>query len=82
MVCKLKKAIYGLIKNSRALFDKFSRIITEVDFQNCYSDHSVFIRKTSPGTMIVIVYVNDILLTESNVDDIEKALKSILRLSL
>ena len=71
MICKLKKAIYGLKQNPRAWFDKFSRIIFAVEFQECYSDHSVFIRKTPSSTMILIVYV-DILLTESDIDGTKK----------
>ena len=73
MVCKLKKTINGLKQSLRALFDKFNHIITEVGFQKCYSDHSVFIHKTSCGTVTFAVYVDDILLSRSNVDGIKKA---------
>ena len=65
-MCKLKKAIYGLKQSLRAGFDKFSR--TRLDFQKCYSHHSIFIRSSS-GAVILIVYV-DYLLTESDVDGI------------
>ena len=42
-------------------------------FQKCYIDHFVFTRRTSSGTVILVVYVDDILLTRSDVDHIEKA---------
>ena len=42
-------------------------------FQKCYSNHSIFIRKTSSGTVILAVYVDDILLTGSDVLGIVKA---------
>lgn len=47
-------------------------VVVEVGFQKFYSDHFVFIRKTSSGT-IIFVYVVDILLTVSDVDIIKKA---------
>ena len=72
MLCKLKKAIYDLKQNLLVWFDKFSCIISEVGFQKCYSDHSIFIRMTSSDTVILFIYV-DILLTGSDVHDIEKA---------
>jgi len=52
----------------------FSCIIAEVGFQKYYSDHSdyyVFIHRTSSGTMI-LVYIDNILLTVSDVDGIEE----------
>ena len=67
MVCKLKKAIYGIKQSPQAGFDKFSRIFSEVELQKYYSDHSVFIHRTSSDTMILVVYVNDIPLTGSDV---------------
>jgi len=47
-------------------------VVVEVGFQKFYSDHFVFIRKTSSGT-IIFVYVIDILLTGSDVDSIKEA---------
>ena len=37
-------------------------IIFEVGFQKFYSNNSVFIRRTSSGHVILIVYVDDIML--------------------
>ena len=81
MICKLKKAIYDLKQSPRALFDKFSRIIYEVDFQKCYSNRLVFIRKSSSGTVILVTYVDDILLTGVILMVLRK-LNSILKLNL
>ena len=64
MVGKFKKAIYGLDQSSQTWFDKFSSIISEVGFQKCYSDHSAFVRRSSSGITILVVYVDDILLSE------------------
>ena len=44
-------------------------------FHKCYFDHPVFIYRTSSGTGILVVYVDDILLIESDIDGIKKAKK-------
>ena len=62
-VCRLKKAIYGLKQSPRAW--KFSRIIMGIDFRRC-ADHSIFIRKKKYGCAILVVYIDDILLTGSD----------------
>ena len=45
-VCCLKKAIYGLKQSPRACFEKSSLIISVIGFHRCYSDHSIFARRT------------------------------------
>ena len=42
-------------------------------FQKCYFNHSIFIRKTSFDTVILIVNVDNILLNKSDVASIKKA---------
>ncbi|KAK4404691.1 Vacuolar protein sorting-associated protein 52 A [Sesamum angolense] len=73
MVCKLKKAIYGLKQSPRAWFDKFSRIIGEFGFSRCQADHSVFVQTTTSGMVVLAVYVDDILITGSDLVGIEEA---------
>ncbi|KAK4380940.1 Retrovirus-related Pol polyprotein from transposon RE2 [Sesamum angolense] len=73
MVCKLKKAIYGLEQSPRAWFDKFSRIIGEFGFSRCQADHSVFVQTTTSGMVVLAVYVDDILITGSDIVGIEEA---------
>ncbi|KAL0288861.1 UNVERIFIED_CONTAM: Retrovirus-related Pol polyprotein from transposon RE1 [Sesamum angustifolium] len=73
MVCKLKKAIYGLKQSPSAWFDKFSRIIGEFGFLRCQIDHSVFVQTTKSGMVVLAVYVDDILITGSDIVGIEEA---------
>ncbi|KAL0368882.1 UNVERIFIED_CONTAM: Retrovirus-related Pol polyprotein from transposon RE2 [Sesamum calycinum] len=73
MVCKLKKAIYGLKQSPKAWFDKFSRIIGEFGFSRCQVDHSVFVQTTRSGMVVLAVYVDDILITDSDIVGIEEA---------
>ena len=60
--CILRKAIYGLKQSPRAWFDEFSIVIFSIGFAHCHSDHSMFVRRTKSGSVILAVYVNDILL--------------------
>ena len=46
---------------------KFSQIVMGVDFKRCVVDHSIFIRKTKNGCVILVVYVDNILLTGSDI---------------
>ena len=64
-VCTLRKAIYELKQSPRAWFEKFSLVISGIGFAS-HSDHSVFVRRTKSGSVILTVYLDDILLTGSD----------------
>jgi len=49
-----------------AWFEKFSITISGIDFYRCHSDHSVFVRYTKSGLVILTMYVDNILLTGSD----------------
>ena len=66
-VCRLRKVIYGLKQSPRAWFEKFSMVISGIGFACCHSDHSVFVRRIKSGSVILAVYVGDILLTGSGI---------------
>ena len=53
MVCRLKKAIYGLKQSPRAWFDKFSTVVSAYGLKRTTSDHSVFVRQRQSGTIIL-----------------------------
>ena len=71
-VCRSQKSLYGL--NPRAWFGKFSQAIEEFSMQKSKSDHSVFYRNSISGTIMLVVYVNDIVITESDSKGIESFL--------
>jgi len=62
-VCRLRKAIYGLKKSSRAWLEKSSLVISDIGFARYHSDHSVFICHTKSGSVILAIYVGNILPT-------------------
>lgn len=65
-VCHLNKAIYELKQAPRAWYERFSHFITSLGFRICLSDNSVFVRHTPTSITIVLIYVDDILVTGSD----------------
>jgi len=66
LVCRLKKALYELKQSPRAWFDKFNSILFKYDFLHAMSDHLVFSRLSTGGVIVLIVYVDDIIISGSD----------------
>ncbi|KAJ1685430.1 hypothetical protein LUZ63_016820 [Rhynchospora breviuscula] len=62
-VCLLKKAIYGLKQSPRAWFHTLSSALLELGFHGSKFDPSLFISHHNKHTTIVLVYVDDIIVT-------------------
>jgi Reverse transcriptase (RNA-dependent DNA polymerase) len=43
-VCKLKKSLYGLKQSPRALFDRFTKAMVSMGYQQINADHIVFFK--------------------------------------
>lgn len=65
-VCKLTKALYGLKHAPRAWFNKFSHFLMEFGFTCSKSDPSLFTYHENNETLLMLLYVDDILLTGSS----------------
>ncbi|RVX17039.1 Retrovirus-related Pol polyprotein from transposon RE1 [Vitis vinifera] len=65
-VCKLHKALYGLKQAPRAWFQKLRVALVDYGFQSSQADTSLFIHHTTSDILILLVYVDDILVTSSN----------------
>ena len=59
-VCLLKKAIYGLKQASRAWNLQFNQVLLELGFKRTHSDAGIYHRLDAGGTIIIILYVDDI----------------------
>uniref|UniRef100_A0A2N9IR39 Fibronectin type III-like domain-containing protein n=1 Tax=Fagus sylvatica TaxID=28930 RepID=A0A2N9IR39_FAGSY len=70
-VCHLKKSIYGLKQSPRAWFDKFSKAVVSHGMTRSQADHSIFFKKTKTGIVILVVYVDDIVITGSDKEGIQ-----------
>ena len=66
MVCRLPKSLYGLKQSLRAWFGKFSQAVETIGMQKSKSDYSVFYKNSSFGIILLVVYVDDIVITRSD----------------
>ena len=76
-VCLLHKAIYGLKQASRAWNLQFHGVLLDLGFKRTDSDAGVYHRQDDGGTLIIILYVDDITILGDNLSSINK-LKSAL----
>ena len=76
-VCRLHKSLHGLKHSSRAWFGKFGQVIEKFGMQKSKFDHYVFYKNSEVGIVLLVVYINDIVTTESDMASIS-SLKSFL----
>ena len=62
-VCRLRKALYGLKQASRAWFEKLRGALLSWGFYNSVSDTSLFYSRKNGKLLLLLVYVDDILIT-------------------
>ena len=71
-VCLLNKAIYGLKQASRAWNLQFHGVLLDLGFARTHSDAGVYHRQDDEGTIIIILYVDDITILGDSLDNIKK----------
>ncbi|XP_026410341.1 uncharacterized protein LOC113305534 [Papaver somniferum] len=59
-------ALYGLKQALRAWFHRFPAFLLNIGFKSSHSDHSMFIKHSSVGILILLLYVDDIIITGSD----------------
>jgi Reverse transcriptase (RNA-dependent DNA polymerase) len=65
-VCLLSKSLYGLKQSPRAWFQKLSQSLLEFGFIASNYDPSLFLCHTNGQIIILLIYVDDIILTASD----------------
>ncbi|XP_068655793.1 uncharacterized mitochondrial protein AtMg00810-like [Aristolochia californica] len=71
-VCKLRRPLYGLKQTPRAWFEKFRGTLILHRFTQSQYDSSLFYHKSAAGMVILLVYVDDILITGTDFGQITK----------
>ncbi|KAL9263669.1 Retrovirus-related Pol polyprotein from transposon RE1-like protein [Drosera capensis] len=69
-VCHLCKTLYRLKQFPRTWFDPFSYAVVLFGMKRCNVDHSIFSMSSPAGLLLLVVYVDDIVVTESDADGI------------
>ncbi|CAL1400598.1 unnamed protein product [Linum trigynum] len=77
MVCKLVRSLYGLKQAPRAWFEKFHGVIVQLGFEQSQNDPSLFVRNTVDGIVVLLIYVDDMIITGSDSDGIQELKKSL-----
>ena len=62
-VCRLRRTLYGLKQALRAWFEKFSSVIAQQGFTSSPYDTALFVRRSSAGITLILLYVDDIIIT-------------------
>ncbi|RVW27193.1 Retrovirus-related Pol polyprotein from transposon RE1 [Vitis vinifera] len=72
-VCKLKNSLYGLKQLPRVWFEHFGKVIKHYGCTQSQVDHTMFYKHSNEGKVVIlIVYVDDIVLTEDDCNELEK----------
>lgn len=72
LVYQLVKALYGLRQAPRAWYAKLSKCLENLGFTKCPYEHAVYTKREGNETLIVGVYVDDLLITGASVSNINR----------
>jgi hypothetical protein len=70
-VCKLRKALYGLKQALRAWHDKIAKYLVTIGFRMLDADHSLYVRKSDEGIVVITIYVDDLIVGGDNEKEVE-----------
>ena len=77
-VCKLKKALYGLKQSPRAWFNRFGKAVKTYGYVQSQADHTLFHKRSvNEKISILIVYVDDIIVTGNNQEAISRLMEKL-----
>jgi len=82
LVCRLKKTLYSLKQAPRAWSNKIGQYIVTSGFQTSNADFSLYVKKTNHGIVVIVIYVDDLIITkdsDADISDLKKFLKQKLR---
>ncbi|GKC79901.1 putative RNA-directed DNA polymerase [Tanacetum coccineum] len=71
-VCRLTRSLYGLKQAPRKWNEKLTSVLKENGFKQSKNDPSLFIKSKNGVFIVLLVYVDDIVVTGNNIDEIEQ----------
>ena len=72
-VCKVRKSLYGLKQSPRAWFELFGKVVMSHGYYQSQADHTIFFKFSKKGKItILIVYIDDIILTGDDSIELER----------
>eukprot|EP00253_Pinus_taeda_P026976 PITA_26976 len=66
LVCRLKKSLYGLKQAPQDWYAKMNSFHLDIGFSRCHSDNTVYTKKVGKALIILVLYVDDLILTGSD----------------
>ena len=72
LMCKIKKPLYGLKQTPRAWYEKMDSFLLSLGFSHCLSDSNVYILRKHNELLILVLYVDDLIITGSSTILIDK----------
>ncbi|KAJ0578087.1 putative RNA-directed DNA polymerase [Helianthus annuus] len=76
-VCKLVKSLYGLKQAPRKWNEKLTSVLLEMGFVKSLCDHSLFVLCKENVIVVLLVYVDDIVITGNSISEITHVKKSL-----
>jgi hypothetical protein len=68
MVCRLRGSLYGLKQAPRAWFQRFASVVTAAGFSASAHDPALFVHTSPRGRIILLLYVDDMIITGDDAD--------------
>jgi hypothetical protein len=63
MVCRLRRSLYGLKQASRVWFQRFTSVVISAGFIPSAYDPALFVYTSSRGRTLILLYVDDMIIT-------------------
>ena len=67
----MEKCAYGLKQSPQAWFDRFAKAIQQQGYKQAHIDHTLFYRHKDSKIKILIIYVDNIMLTGDDMAEME-----------
>ena len=79
LVRQLKKSLYGLKPTPRAWYVKMDIFLLDTGFSRCHFDNTVYTKKVGKSLIILVLYVDDLIITGSDpnlINHVKSSLKN------